>query len=199
MGSPIQITSQDTIAETNAAAAYNPDDDHYLLVWEHSGNTIYGRGMTGAGVVSTTETIAIASTAVTEEKPDVVYLNDQTGYVVVWSVSTGASREVNGRVVTADGVTGTTYQVSSGAQGDKLPRLDVDGEGGATVTLPSWSTAANPACRLAFPTRSRRLPGLRRTLPCSNATWPGSPRTARAIAALTSTTSRSPVTSWASI
>src|SRR5690606_19863545 len=95
---------------------------------------LYGRRLTGAGVVSMTETINIADSGVTEDKPDLVYLNAQIGYVVVWGVSSGASRGVYSRIVARDGgTTAPTYQLGNSVQPDKLPRIDLDAQGRALV------------------------------------------------------------------
>jgi len=89
MESPIQITDLDTEHGNGGVGAYAPDKDQYLIVWKYRAYSsapgdIRGQRMTGSGVVSTSETIPIATGSMDQKAPDTVYLSEVGEYTVVW-------------------------------------------------------------------------------------------------------------------
>src|SRR5690606_34922604 len=107
-----------------------------LVVWESGGVNLFGRRMTGAGVVTSTEIITIANGTAAEKAADVAYLAETNRYAVIWQDNRAGAGNYNifGRLVTPAGVIdGGDYTIANHTSSEDVPRLDLDGDGGAVV------------------------------------------------------------------
>jgi hypothetical protein len=107
--------------------AYNPQQDQYLVVWEHyevaSGYGIYGRRVSGAGVVLDASDIVIRATGAglyTPLTPAVVYASNPGKYLVVWEETWHPLPIIDGiygQVVSSTGaLSGSKFTISEGSE-----------------------------------------------------------------------------------
>lgn len=107
LGSRFVIFNNASVAEQNAAVAYNPNRNEYLVVWYNdrsSNDDIQAQRVAGDGTLVGPSFIISAGSGAERRYPDVAYNSQRDEYLVVWEYyesSTGYA--VRGRVVSAAG------------------------------------------------------------------------------------------------
>lgn len=132
-GSYIQIATTAS-SEQDAAGAYNPDDDQYLVVWDtHPGqfDTLYGRRLSGSGVVTTTDVITISTQVDTGSVTELVYLAATGQYYAVWTKGNFGVQngDIHGRAIYADATIGSVQILAAANVDERHARLTVAGSG----------------------------------------------------------------------
>ncbi|CAG1004063.1 partial tRNA nuclease WapA, partial [Anaerolineae bacterium] len=119
-GEAIEIATKWWAHEVRPAAAYNPDTQEYLVVWDdwNSEYDVTARRTTGVGL-PLGETIPI-TTASGDQSESVVAYGDGI-YLVVWS---DASTIWGQRVTTAGELSGEAFTISDGGSSNTAPAID---------------------------------------------------------------------------
>lgn len=146
-----------TAAESDAAIAYNPDDDEFLVVWRDFRNVstrgadIYGQRVSGSGA-RLGANILISGAAATGHEwfPDVAYSSRSGQYFVVWQdnrdVGTRDWDVYLQRISRTGARFGGNSRISGPAAtaGDQVPTLAATPDGGLLVV---WMDARNLGLR----------------------------------------------------
>jgi PKD repeat protein len=123
----LQLTNPISMVVSNlqqkAAAAYNPDADLYLLVWEDkrpgtNSTDIYGQLVNAAGVLTggTSSGFIVSNASNTQTDPAVAYNPVEQVFVVTWQDNRNSSqRDIYGQVVsgTAASLVGGNFAIAS--------------------------------------------------------------------------------------
>ncbi len=132
---PIAIHTVLTNTQQKAAAAYSPDADRYLIVWEDRANDaqrgdILGRLAAADGSLIGAPFV-IADTNRALAAPKVAYDPPSGNFLVVWQQSNGATtkQDIMGQVVGSDGALGAPFIISGDGAQDFTPKLATDGQG----------------------------------------------------------------------
>lgn len=143
VGSPIQVSNTSSQHEQQAAVAYNPDNDQYLLVWEWINGSvrgIQGQRMTGSGALSG-GTIDIVSSppslSASFVAPDVAYLPASNRYLAVWQHDAPGGLvafDIVGRTISPTGTLATpVYPIAATASQEMAPDLAVNDAGALVI------------------------------------------------------------------
>ncbi len=130
MGSYLQIATTAS-TERDAAAAYNPDSDQYLVVWGSVNKAtavaeVIGRRLTGSGTVITTDNILISTAWAEDARPDVIYRAASGRYLAAWQ----QTEDIYSRGVLPDGtLAGSATVIANTVQKEANPRLAADEAG----------------------------------------------------------------------
>lgn len=138
MGPEIQVTSIDTAHETWAQAAYNPQYDEYLLVWDYRNaadgpSDLRGKRLTGAGQPFGVMLYLITGSA-DQRFSDLVYREDLERYVLVWEDDGDGDYDIYGQLLTPEAtLDGGSYPVSDEPQDENRLGVALGGAGEALV------------------------------------------------------------------
>ena len=132
---PIAIHTVLTNTQQKAAAAYSPDADRYLIVWEDRANDAQRGDILGRLAAADGNLIGapfvIADTNRALAAPEVAYDPPSGNFLVVWQQSNGATtkQDIMGQVVGSDGALGAPFIISGDGAQDFTPKLATDGQG----------------------------------------------------------------------
>ncbi|MCK6630235.1 MAG: PKD domain-containing protein [Anaerolineae bacterium] len=114
--------------QSNPVAAYNSQQDNYLVVWDdnRAGNyDIYGQVVNSNGSLGNSFNLSVSST---QDFPEVAYNPDQNTYLVVWEDNRASSSEdIYGQVISADGaLAGSSFAIASASSNQYDPVVAYD-------------------------------------------------------------------------
>lgn len=143
IGAYIQISNTSSQYEQQAAVAYNPDNDQYLLVWEWINGTvrgIQGQRMTGGGTLSGGTIVIVSSPpslSASFVAPDVAYLPASNRYLAVWQHDAPGgviAFDIVGRVISPTGTLLTpVYPIADTTSQEMAPDLAVHDAGALVI------------------------------------------------------------------
>jgi hypothetical protein len=123
------------------AVAYSPDDDRYLVVWPDDrdsatqGRNIYGRQVSGAGLLY--NDFAISTASGNQAAAAVTYGSGPGNYIVVWQDTRNASttpdlygQRVSGIGELVDTLVGDNDELYAGSSAQESPAVAWAGDGG---------------------------------------------------------------------
>ncbi|MBX3057670.1 MAG: hypothetical protein KF770_14485 [Anaerolineae bacterium] len=150
IGSAFQITSQTSWHEENAAGAYNPDADEYLIVWRrHAGGSVQlveGRRLDGDGTLLGA-VIDIGDGNGQERDPDLIYLNGADQYMAIWrdNRNNGVSNyDIYAQLIQPDGtLDGNNFIIANAAVEESIPRLAEDAATGGALAVWQQNTGSS--------------------------------------------------------